>query len=152
MKYNLQRFIDAQQEYYEIAKSELSNGKKESHYMWFIFPQIQGLGHSPMAEYYAIADIDEARQYLQNSTLKSNMEELINILLNLESDNAEDIFGFPDDMKLKSSMTLFKLAEPNNERFNKILQKFYKGDLDEHTTQILEIQKQKNKIYLKNNI
>ena len=150
MKYNLQRFMDAQQEYYEIAKSELRNGKKESHYMWFMFPQIKGLGHSPMAEYYAIADINEARLYLQNPILKSHMNELLDILLNLPCNDAYQIFGTPDDMKLKSSMTLFKLAEPNNERFNKILQKFYKGYLDEYTTQILEIQKQKNEIYLQN--
>ena len=142
MKYNLQRFIDAQQEYYEIAKNELTAGEKQSHYMWFMFPQIQGLGYSAMAEYYAIVDIDEARLYLQNPILNERMNILLDILIDLTCDNAYQIFGTPDDMKLKSSMTLFKLAEPNNERFNKILQKFFKGEQDEYTIQILQNQKQ----------
>ena len=138
MKYNLQRFIDAQREYHEIAKSELTAGEKQSHYMWFVFPQIKGLGRSAMAEYYAITDIDEARLYMQNSILREHMNELLDILLNLPCDNAYQIFGTPDDIKLKSSMTLFKLADPNNERVNKILQKFFNGNEDELTIQILK--------------
>ncbi|MBQ8522032.1 MAG: DUF1810 domain-containing protein [Clostridia bacterium] len=140
MKYNLQRFIDAQREYYEIAKSELTAGEKQSHYMWFVFPQIKGLGHSTMAKYYAIADIDEARLYMQNSILREHMNELLDILLNLPCDNAHQIFGTPDDIKLKSSMTLFKAANLGNERFDKILQKFFKGEQDEYTIQILKMQ------------
>ena len=137
MKYNLQRFIDAQQEYYEIAKSELTAGEKQSHYMWFMFPQIQDLGHSPMAEYYAIADIDEARLYLQNPILSEHMNNLLDILIDLPCDNAYQIFGTPDDIKLKSSMTLFKLTEPSNVRFDKILQKFFNGNEDKQTLQII---------------
>ena len=137
MKYNLQRFIDAQQEYYEIAKSELTAGEKQSHYMWFMFPQIQGLGHSAMAEYYAIADIDEARLYLQNPILSEHMNNLLDILIDLPCDNAYQIFGTPDDIKLKSSMTLFKLTEPSNVRFDKILQKFFNGNEDKQTLQII---------------
>lgn len=137
MKYNLQRFIDAQQEYYEIAKSELTAGEKQSHYMWFMFPQIKGLGHSPMAEYYAIADINEARLYLQNPILSEHMNNLLDILIDLPCDNAYQIFGTPDDIKLKSSMTLFKLTEPSNVRFDKILQKFFNGNEDKQTLQII---------------
>ena len=137
MKYNLQRFIDAQQEYYEIAKSELTAGEKQSHYMWFMFPQIKGLGHSDMAEYYAIADIDEARLYLQNPILSEHMNNLLDILIDLPCDNAYQIFGTPDDIKLKSSMTLFKLTEPSNVRFDKILQKFFNGNEDKQTLQII---------------
>lgn len=137
MKYNLQRFIDAQQEYYEIAKSELTAGEKQSHYMWFMFPQIKGLGHSAMAEYYAIADIDEARLYLRNPILSEHMNNLLDILIDLPCDNAYQIFGTPDDIKLKSSMTLFKLTEPSNVRFDKILQKFFNGNEDKQTLQII---------------
>ncbi|MFQ6724435.1 MAG: DUF1810 domain-containing protein [Clostridia bacterium] len=140
MEYNLQRFLDAQQRYYDIAKYELSQGEKESHYMWFMFPQIKGLGYSFNANYYAINDIDEARLYLQNPILKSHMNEVLDILLDLQCNNAYMIFGTPDDMKLKSSMTLFKIADPSNERFDKILQKFYKGKQDEFTIQILQNQ------------
>jgi len=145
MKYDFQRFIEAQQEYYEIAKRELSNGKKESHYMWFMFPQIKGLGDSYNSVYYAINNIDEARQYMQNPILKSRMNELLDILLNLPCDDASKILGYPDDIKLKSSITLFKMADPTNTRFEKVLQKFYNGNQDEQTIQILEMQKDKQK-------
>lgn len=140
MEYDLQRFLYAQQYYYDTAKRELSQGKKEEHYMWFMFPQIQGLGYSYNATYYAINNIDEARQYMQNSILREHMNELLDILLNLPCDNAYQIFGTPDDMKLKSSMTLFKLADPSNVRFDKILQKFFAGEQDEYTIQILKMQ------------
>ena len=142
MEYDFQRFIEAQQEYYEIAKRELSNGKKEGHYMWFMFPQIKLLGVSFKSVYYAINNIEEARQYLQNPILKAHMNELLDILLDLPCDNVHEIFGTPDDLKLKSSMTLFKIADPSNVRFDKILQKFYNGNLDEYTIQILKMQKQ----------
>ena len=110
MEYNLQRFLDAQQYYYDIAKYELSQGKKEEHYMWFMFPQIKGLGHSYKATYYAIENIEEAQLYLQNPILKARMNELLDILIGLPCNNAYQIFGVPDNMKLQSSMTLFKAA------------------------------------------
>lgn len=140
MEYDFQRFLKAQQYYYDTAKYELSQGKKESHYMWFMFPQIQGLGNSYNAIYYAISNIDEARQYMQNSILREHMNELLDILINLDCNNAYQIFGTPDDIKFKSSMTLFKQAEPSNVRFDKILQKFFKGNQDEYTIQILKMQ------------
>lgn len=145
MEYDFQRFLDAQQCYYDTAKYELSQGKKESHYMWFMFPQIKFLGVSFKSVYYAINNIEEARQYLQNSILKSHMNELLDILLGLPCDDAHEIFGSPDDLKLKSSMTLFKIADPSNVRFDKILKKFYNGVMDEYTIQILEIENEKKR-------
>lgn len=137
MNYNVQRFIDAHNKYYGVAKQELSAGKKKSHYMWFIFPQIQGLGYSETAIYYAIENIDEAKAYLNNDLLKSHMEELINILLNLETSDAYDIFGEPDDKKFRSSLTLFKAADPENPIYAQALEKFFDGKEDSMTIAIL---------------
>ncbi len=136
--YNLQKFIDAHNQYYNIAKQELSNGKKQSHYMWFIFPQIKGLGFSPTSKYYAINNLEEAKQYMENDILKSHMEELLNILLNKNSNDAHEIFGSPDDLKLKSSLTLFKIANPNNPIFNQVLVKFFNGEEDFATLNLIK--------------
>ncbi len=137
MKYDLQRFLDTHEEYYDIAKSELSNGKKQSHYMWFIFPQIKGLGVSKVAQYYALQDIEETRLYMQNEVLKTHMEELLNILLGLEKNDPYDIFGETDGMKFKSCLTLFKLANPDNDIFARALNKFYNGAEDCLTIDII---------------
>ena len=143
MKYDLQRFLDAQKYMYDVAKRELSHGKKYSHYMWFMFPQIRGLGCSEKAQYYGIESLEEAQEYLKHPILRIRLEELIQILLNLDCDDAYQIFDSPDDMKLKSSMTLFKLAEPDNEMFGKVLQKFFQGKEDEYTLKILARQTSK---------
>jgi len=136
MNYNLERFIIAHQDWYDIAKEELSNGKKESDYMWFIFPQLKDLGLSDKAKYYGIKDINEAKAYLQNPILSYHMEELLNILFTLNY-SAYEIFGSPDDIKLKSCLTLFKRASPKNKIYCKVLNKLFNGCEDELTLQIL---------------
>lgn len=134
--YNLKRFTDAQDNFYAQALSEIKNGKKESHWMWYIFPQLSGLGHSDTAKYYGISGIEEAREYLKNPTLR---EHLLEITAELYKCNGEiqDILGYPDYLKLQSCMTLFNLADPSLEVFNKVLEKFYSGEKDQNTLQFI---------------
>jgi len=132
-KYNLQRFIDAQHQHYDTALAEIINGRKQSHWMWFIFPQITGLGSSPMAQKYAIQDIDEAMEFLEHPILGRRLIEISSALLHLETNDAYQVFGSPDNMKLRSSMTLFASAPNTNEVFEKVLQKFFQGQQDEAT-------------------
>ena len=106
--------------------------------MWYIFPQIQGLGSSGMAQYYAIADLDEAREYLADAMLGKNLMEISQALLEVNSDDALAVMGWPDNLKLKSSMTLFQAANPKCEIFGKVLEKFYGGKQDEKTIEILK--------------
>ncbi len=140
---NLQQFVDAQERNYFAALSEIKNGKKQSHWMWYIFPQIDGLGFSETSKYYAIKNIHEAIEYSQHPILGKRLIEICNELLKLESNNAHAIFGRPDDLKLKSSMTLFSSLPNSNPIFDLILQKFFVGKKDTKTLQILE---DKNKI------
>jgi Uncharacterized conserved protein len=104
----LERFVKAQEQSYGQALQEIQNGRKRSHWMWYIFPQIQGLGHSPTAQYYAVRDQAEAKAYMAHPVLGSRLLEISKELLRLKSSNAREVFGSPDDMKLKSSMTLFE--------------------------------------------
>ncbi|MBE6143464.1 MAG: DUF1810 domain-containing protein [Erysipelotrichaceae bacterium] len=133
----MERFIKAQKIYYNDALKELRNGKKESHYMWFIFPQIRGLGSSFNAEYYGIKDLEEAREYWSNEYLRNNYLELCNVLLSLDDNNARHIFGYTDGVKLKSSLTLFYLSS-NSEVIHKVLGKFYNYELDMKTISLLQ--------------
>ncbi|MBH8556672.1 DUF1810 domain-containing protein [Hymenobacter negativus] len=135
-KNNLQRFTDAQSSSYQTALSEIRNGRKRSHWMWFIFPQIQGLGLSETARFYAVADVQEAKEYLAHPVLGARLLEICQALLGLASSNAHDIFGSPDDLKLKSSMTLFA-AVGSSPVFRQVLDKFYQGAQDEKTLRIL---------------
>lgn len=135
-KPNLQRFIDAQTSSYQTALSEIKNGRKRSHWMWFIFPQIQGLGLSGTAKFYAIADAEEAKDYLAHPVLGARLLEICQALLGLVSGDAHAIFGSPDDLKLKSSMTLFA-AVGSSPVFQQVLDKFYGSDQDEKTLRIL---------------
>lgn len=135
--YNLKRFLRAQSETFEIAYYELQNGKKESHWMWFMFPQIIGLGQSDMAIYYAIESLDEAKAYLQDETLNYRLNLLMDVLLSLETNNAVEILGNTDARKLWSSMTLFKYADSNNNKYQKIIDKYFEGKLDANTIGIL---------------
>ena len=105
--------------------------------MWFIFPQIEGLGYSETAQYYAIKDMNEAKVYMQDYTLSSNLIEISQALLEVESNDATVVMGWPDDLKLKSSMTLFALAKPECEIFQKVLDKFFHGEKDQRTIKIL---------------
>ena len=117
------RFIKMYDEYYTQVEKELQNGRKESHWMWFIFPQITGLGHSPTAEFYAIQNLEEADMFLKSSC-GEKLQKLLQILLSLNENDPESIFGYIDAMKLKSSMTLFAAANPTNPIFDRILSKF----------------------------
>ncbi len=107
---SLQRFIDAQQRDYENAFSEIKKGRKRSHWMWYIFPQIHGLGFSETSRFYAIKNMDEAREYLEHPILGKRLIEISEVLVDLDTDDAHSIFGNPDELKLKSSMTLFSSA------------------------------------------
>jgi uncharacterized protein (DUF1810 family) len=133
---NLERFIDAQERSYQIALSEIKNGKKQSHWMWYIFPQVQGLGFSDTSKFYAIKNIDEAKEFLLHPVLGNRLVNLCNELLKLESDNANSIFGSPDDLKLKSSMTLFSSLNINPV-FQMVLDKFFNGTGDNKTLELI---------------
>ena len=132
---DIARFEQMYDEYYERVASELSNGVKESHWMWFIFPQIQGLGHSSTAKYYAIKDKEEAIAYWNDPVLSSHLLEISRELLKLNSP-IDWIIGYPDNLKLRSCMTLFYLVS-NENIFKEVLDKFYAGEMDEVTKQIL---------------
>ncbi|MGI4750423.1 MAG: DUF1810 domain-containing protein [Janthinobacterium lividum] len=134
---NLNRFLDAQKSSYQTALTEIKNGRKRSHWMWYIFPQIQGLGFSETSKFYAIKDVSEAEAYLQHAVLGSRLIEICNAALGLASSNANSIFGSPDDMKLKSSMTLFAALDNANPVFQSVLDKFFGGKTDSQTLQII---------------
>ena len=133
----LSRFIDAQQRDYEIALQEIKNGRKRSHWMWYIFPQLQGLGFSEMSRHYAINDLEEAKAYLADPILGKRLIGISQALLQLQGTDARAIFGSPDDMKLHSSMTLFASVPDASPVFDKVLQKFFKGTKDERTLELL---------------
>jgi uncharacterized protein (DUF1810 family) len=137
MENRLERFRKAQQKNYDSALREIQNGRKQSHWIWFIFPQIAGLGYSQTAQCYAIADLDEAKEFLNDDMLGKNLIEISEALLELESNDATEVMGWPDDLKLRSSMTLFALADPECEVFQKVLDKFYGGERDERTIELL---------------
>ena len=122
---NLKRFIDAQEANYQIALSEIKNGRKQSHWMWYIFPQIHGLGFSETSKFYSIKNIQEAEEFLKHPILGRRLIEICNKLLELESNDANKIFGSPDDLKLKSSMTLFSSLHNSNPVFQSVLEKFF---------------------------
>ena len=134
---NLERFIKPQKKDYSIALSEIKNGKKQSHWMWYIFPQIQGLGFSETSKFYGIKNIHEAEEFLNHPVLGSRMIRICNELLNLETNDPHRIFGSPDDLKLHSSMTLFSSLPNANPVFQKVLNKFFKGKKDERTMGII---------------
>ena len=137
MNYDLQRFHKAQIFDYPVALGEIKNGRKESHWMWYIFPQLKELGYSSTAKYYGLTK-DEAKAYLNDEILKSRLLEISQVLLELKSNDATEIFGYPDDLKLKSSMTLFSEIAPEIEVFNKVLEKFFSGKKDDKTLELLE--------------
>ena len=134
---NLERFISAQESDYAIALSEIKGGRKRSHWIWYIFPQIQGLGYSSMAQFYAIKDKEEAIAYLKHPILGKRLVKITEALLDLQENNASLIMGYPDDLKLKSSMTLFYVVSAQD-IFKKVLDKYFSGELDQKTISILE--------------
>jgi len=135
--HDLERFVDAQEGVYERVLRELHAGRKESHWMWFIFPQIAGLGHSPTSVFYAIASLDEARAYLAHPLLGSRLTECVSAVLAMEGSSARRIFGAIDEMKLRSSLTLFARAAPDKPLFAECLQKFFGGEPDPATLERL---------------
>lgn len=137
-KYNLSRFHKAQEYLYQTALSEIKDGYKQSHWMWFVFPQIKGLGRSSTARYYAISCVDEAKAYLEDDVLGGRIREICNELLNHSEKSVQHMLGGIDSIKLKSSMTLFDLVSPNDV-FNKILDAFYSGERDKCTIEIVNM-------------
>jgi uncharacterized protein (DUF1810 family) len=135
--YDLHRFIDAQNGIYEQALAELRAGRKRSHWMWFIFPQIAGLGTSSMAEKYAIRSAEEASAYLADPILGSRLLRCVEAVLSVNGRSAHDIMGSPDDLKLRSSMTLFAAVSDHGSPFHKAIDRFYDGKFDERTISIL---------------
>lgn len=133
----LDRFIRAQEYNYSDALKEIKNGQKISHWMWYVFPQIKGLGKSDTAKWYAIKDLQEAKDYLNNEILSNRLEQICKALLDLDCNDAYKIFGSPDDMKLKSSMTLFEIASPENKIFKSVLDKYFNGQHDQKTVKII---------------
>lgn len=132
----MERFLKAQKSSYPTALNEIKNGKKRSHWIWYIFPQLTELGRSHMAKYYGIKDIQEARQYLENNILRERLIEISETLLSIDY-TAINILGSIDAMKVKSCMTLFHEADPSIEIFKKIIDKFYDGKFDNRTLEIL---------------
>lgn len=135
--YNLDRFIDAQNGIYDLALAELKAGRKRSHWMWFIFPQIAGLGSSSMSEKYAIRSAEEASAYLADPILGSRLLRCVEAILSIEDRTANHILGSPDDMKLRSSMTLFAAISDHASPFHQVIDKFYHGKFDDRTVELL---------------
>lgn len=139
MDNDLNRFLKAQENDYEQALSEIKSGRKRSHWMWYIFPQYKGLGFSETSKHYSIQDLNEARDYLNHPILGSRLKQITNELLLIDENNANKIFGSPDDLKLKSSMTLFVSVDTSEEKpFNKVLDKFFNGRFDEKTLNLIK--------------
>lgn len=134
----IERFIEAHNAMYNQALEEIKNGRKETHWIWYIFPQIEGLGMSLMAQKYAIKDINEAREYINNEMLYKHLIEITSALLEIDTDDIYDIMQYPDDMKLKSCMTLFSVVDSSTDIYTKVLNKYYSGIQDEETIKILK--------------
>ena len=130
--------MEAQKRSYPTALQEIQNGRKMSHWMWYIFPQIAGLGHSYTAQYYAIQNLEEARAFLNDPYLGKNLLEISHALLPLETNNPTEVFGKPDDMKLRSCMTLFAAVSEEGSVFHQVLEKYFDGNRDRLTLNILE--------------
>lgn len=135
----LDRFLDAQRGDYAAALAEVRRGRKTSHWMWYIFPQIAGLGQSSTARYYSIRDLEEAREYYAHPVLGQRLREISGALLELRGSDPVAVFGGIDSMKLKSSMTLFALAAPDDPLFQQVLDKYYGGERDALTLRILGV-------------
>jgi uncharacterized protein (DUF1810 family) len=138
--FNLARFVSAQEDIFDVALSELRRGQKESHWMWFIFPQIEGLGSSAVSRRYAIRSLDEARAYLSHPVLGPRLLRCCGALLSVHGKSASDIMGYPDDLKLSSSMTLFSLVADSPPEFGEVLRKYFGGEQDRRTMELLNIQ------------
>ncbi|MBN2004362.1 MAG: DUF1810 domain-containing protein [Anaerolineae bacterium] len=136
--YDLTRFTTAQESVYDTVLAELKDGRKRTHWMWYIFPQVDGLGFSSTSQYYAIKSLEEARQYLAHPVLGARLRECAEALLAVAGRSASDIFGYPDDLKLRSSMTLFaRAAGELDSVFARVLDKYFHGEQDGRTMGLL---------------
>ena len=135
--YDLDRFATAQRDVYNQALAEIRAGRKRSHWMWFIFPQYQGLGFSTTSEYYALKSLDEARAYLDHPVLGRRLIECAEALVALSSNSAADVFGYPDDLKLKSSATLFATVSREGSVFHRVLEQYFDGQPDSKTLMLV---------------
>lgn len=135
--YTLQRFLDAQQEDYEQALAEVKNGKKRSHWIWYIFPQLKGLGMSYNSQYYGISGREEAKAYLEHPVLGARLREITKALLDQQNVSAQDVFGSLDAMKVLSSMTLFQEVATDDNLFSQVIDKYYQGIPDRRTVEKL---------------
>lgn len=133
----LERFVKAQTNTYEVAMNEIKNGKKRTHWMWFIFPQLRSLGMSSISRYYGLENFDEAKAYLAHPVLSGRLYELCGELLKHKDKTALEIFGDIDEMKLKSSMTLFALTSEDYTIFDEVLEHFFGGEMDEVTVKLI---------------
>lgn len=136
--FDLGRFVEAQTPVFSRVLDELSAGRKASHWMWFVFAQLRGLGHSEMAKRFAISGLAEARAYLQHDVLGPRLEECVKILLSHHDKSATQIFGSPDDMKLRSCLTLFLAVSPTSTLYQQALDQFYSGEADGRTVALLQ--------------
>jgi len=136
--YNLQRFVDAQEPVFPSVLAELRRGRKYGHWIWFIFPQLKGLGRSSTSEFFGISSLDEAKAYLEHPVLAPRLIECTELVNAVEGRDANDIFGDIDAMKFRSSMTLFAYADPGNRYFSSALEKYFAGQIDSRTAAYLQ--------------
>ena len=139
MAYDLSRFIEAQQRDYAIALAEIRAGRKQSHWMWYIFPQLKGLGRSLTSEYYGIDGLGEATAFLKDAYLGHNLREISSELLGISDKDARQVFGSPDDLKLRSSMTLFAHAGQEDTIFRDVIEAYFDGREDQRTLRLLDL-------------
>ena len=138
MDYDLDRFIKAQAYDYDAALREIRSGHKRSHWMWYIFPQLEGLGFSSAAQYYGIRGLEEAKAYMAHPVLGPRLVEISEALLGLDTCDPGAVMGYPDDLKLRSCMTLFELAAPEQPVFGRVLEKYYAGRRDGRTLELIK--------------
>ena len=137
---DLIRFVDAQDQIYEQVVEELTEGRKQTHWIWFIFPQLAGLGRSTMAQHYAIRDLDQARRYLADSILGPRLRQVVRLMIDQKNKSAFDVLGSPDDLKFRSCLTLFREAatdDSDRALFTKALNQFYRGQSDDRTLELM---------------
>ena len=137
-QYNLSRFIEAQMAIYEGAMLELARGRKDSHWVWYIFPQIEGLGNSDTIKLYAIKSLEEGRAYLKHPVLGPRLIKACEILLSLKDASMDEVMGFPDDLKLLSSMTLFEALADSNSIFTKVIDVYFDSERDEISLKLIK--------------
>ncbi|MBY4272752.1 DUF1810 domain-containing protein [Rhodococcus fascians] len=137
-EYDLQRFVDAQDPIWNVVVKELKAGRKQTHWMWFVFPQLAGLGRSATAQHFGIADLTEAELYLSHEVLGPRLKKAAQLTLAVEGSTVDEIFGYPDNLKLHSSMTLFAEATKGQSVFVEVLQKYFSGEFDGATLDLLD--------------